>query len=256
MLKAVIFDMDDTLLDWSNQDIDWAAFHAQHTSYVLDYVQSTVPNVIDSVDVDDVCSVMLNLTRAAWKTARETLRAPHIGAILMDTFQEFGVPADALRLDDLVNAYQWKPQAGVRPFADVPAALQLLRDNNIKIGLITNAFQPMHTRIQELAAFDLDGYFEPDAMFSAADVGFLKPHPKIFAIALEALDVAPDEAVFVGDSREADILGAKNAGMRGVLRIRLDSTAVLRNQITPDGEIYSLEDLFPMLDQWYPGWRG
>lgn len=253
MLKAVIFDMDDTLLDWSNRNIDWVEHHTRHTRYVLEYVQTAVAPLDASPEV--VCQAMLNITREAWQAARESLLAPHIGNILIATFQQFGLTVEELDADALIDAYRWELHAGVEPFADVPGALSTLCDHNIKIGLVTNAFSPMRVRVQELAAFELDQYFEADAMFSAADVGYLKPHPRIFEVALAALDVQPYEAVFVGDSREADILGAKNAGMRAVLRTRPDSTDVLNSKIKPDGQLHSLYELFVMLDDWYPGWR-
>ena len=51
------------------------------------------------------------------------------------------------------------------------------------------------------------------AVFSS-EVGLRKPHPEIFRRALEALQVAPERALFVGDSRNADIRGAQALGMR------------------------------------------
>jgi HAD superfamily hydrolase (TIGR01509 family) len=253
MLKAILFDMDDTLLDWSKQNVGWAEYHARHTRHVLSYVQEHITPL--DVSTEAVCNVMLTLTRDAWEVARESLRAPHIGDILVATFQEFGVATDTLDPDALIDAYRWELLTGVEPFSDVAPALERLRRHEIKIGLVTNAFQPMRIRLQELSAFGLDTYFEANAMFSAADVGYLKPHPRIFEVALEALGVQPQEAVFVGDSREADILGAKNVNMRAVLRTRPDSTASLNNKITPDGQLHSLDELFDMLDNWFPGWQ-
>lgn len=253
MLKAIIFDMDDTLLDWSGEDIEWTEFHRVHTRYVLDYVEKHVGPV--NGDHESILTTMLDLTRDAWRDARDTLRAPHIGHILVDTFLEFGVSADALDVDAMVDAYQWQPLPGVRPFDDVYDSLSLLREQGLKLGLVTNAFQPMRSRIKELDAFNLVQFFERDAMISAADVGYLKPHARIFEDILTRLDVAANQSVFVGDSREADILGAKNAGMKGVLRTRPDSTAILGNKIKPDGQIMTLYDLPPLLDDWFPGWR-
>ena len=51
------------------------------------------------------------------------------------------------------------------------------------------------------------------------EAGVPKPHPRIFAHTLEALGVAPDATVHVGDLRRTDVAGARAAGM-GTVRIR------------------------------------
>ena len=55
-----------------------------------------------------------------------------------------------------------------------------------------------------------------DAVIVSERAGVSKPDPRIFAIALEELDVRPEEAVMVGDSWKADIAGARAAGLRPV----------------------------------------
>jgi putative hydrolase of the HAD superfamily len=85
-------------------------------------------------------------------------------------------------------------------------------------------------------------------------VGYLKPHPLIFQTALRCVGTQPDETVFVGDDPEADIVGAHKAGLRAVLR-RQTRRKVSLDSITPDAEINGLDELLPILDQWYPGWR-
>ena len=55
-------------------------------------------------------------------------------------------------------------------------------------------------------------------MSVSCDIGYMKPHPKIYEHALEALDVQPQETVMVGDSLRADVAGAQALGMTGVWR--------------------------------------
>ena len=47
--------------------------------------------------------------------------------------------------------------------------------------------------------------------------GVEKPDPRIFHIALEQLDVAPGDALYVGDVYEVDVVGARNAGLAAAL---------------------------------------
>lgn len=57
-----------------------------------------------------------------------------------------------------------------------------------------------------------------DTIAISEELGISKPDPTIFQHALAKLDCQASSAIFVGDSEEADIRGAKIAGMRAVLR--------------------------------------
>jgi putative hydrolase of the HAD superfamily len=112
----------------------------------------------------------------------------------------------------------------------------------------------MWLRDKELEDFDLLKYFD-DCRFSAADVGYLKPHPRIFEAALDCIGSKPEETVFVGDSPVADVAGAQGAGIKAVLRVRKTMSPMLSGLIVPDHTVSSLAELPAILDRWYPGWR-
>lgn len=84
-------------------------------------------------------------------------------------------------------------------------------------------------------------------------VGTIKPHPAIFAAALDALRVAdPSGALHVGDDWAADVVGAKGAGWRAAyLRSRPDDSPLPSSErddaVTPDAELARLDDLEPLL---------
>ena len=139
-------------------------------------------------------------------------------------------------------------------FPDVPGALQMLLANNIRVGLITTPTSRCGCGDRELQAYGLLHLFS-ECRFTAADVGWLKPHPRIFEAALECLGVQPEEAVFVGDNPVADVAGAQNVGMRGVLRVGRHETGMLEGLIEPDHRLHSFEELPAVLDNWFPGWR-
>ena len=61
----------------------------------------------------------------------------------------------------------------------------------------------------------IGAYFE--AVITSAQIGYRKPHPKIFEHALALANVKPEEVVMVGDSYESDVLGAQGVGIRAVL---------------------------------------
>jgi len=250
-LKAVMFDMDDTLVDWSRRAQDWAEYERQHLELVFNYISRDVHPLETS---DAFYRATTELARRAWLDAERGLRAPSLGKVMSQALVSLGVPADLIIIEKILTAYDWQPVSGVVAYPDASEVLPILVGNNIKIGLVTNAYYPMWMRDRELEAFGLLGHFA-DCRLSSADVGFLKPHPSIFEAALQCLGARPDEAVFIGDNPEADVAGAQGVGIRAVLRIGKRVPPMISGLIVPDGAINSLHELLPLLDEWYPTWR-
>lgn len=86
-----------------------------------------------------------------------------------------------------------------------------------------------------------------DALAISHDVGARKPRPEIFAAALDALGVAPSEAIHVGDNLEADVAGAAAHGLRTVWitrRVADPEAARARNpEARPDWIVRDLAEL-------------
>ena len=256
MLKAIIFDLDDTLLDWSLRTQDWLEYEQSYLTLVFGYLTGRVEV---SGSVDDFVAAVRRLTQEAWLESRKELIAPNFLTILEKAFDSVGITLNRLDIDARLQTLDWELIGGVAPFADVVELLPVLESHHIKIGMITNAHFPMWMRDRELRSYGLLPYFA-DCRLASSDFGYLKPHPAIFRAAMDCLDVRPDEAVFVGDSPEADMAGARAVGMRGVLRIGPHSAAktndaIAPDAIAPDGVINTLHELIPLLDSWYPGWR-
>lgn len=250
MLKAVIFDIDDTLLDWSGFTGMWTDAERPHIEKVVQHITALHPLAENANYID----AYVSRVQAAWGSARSSLIAPHLGRILIDTAIALGVPDHILDLQKVMEAYAWDLVEGITLFPDVIDTLTRLRDNGIELGLVTNSFHPASLRDKELEALGLLEFF-PNCRVTAADAGVLKPHADIFYKALEKLNATPDEAVFVGDNPVADIAGAQGAGMRAVLRVKSPPQPLISGLIVPDAAINSLHDLDAWLDEWFAGWR-
>ena len=87
-------------------------------------------------------------------------------------------------------------------------------------------------------------------LFSAADIGYLKPHPRAFLTVVEAIGTRPEETIYVGDNPVADIAGAQGAGLRGVLRVNQGVPAMISGVIVPDAAINDFDDLLRLLADW------
>lgn len=251
VLKAVLFDMDDTLIDWQGWSGDWKGVEQQHLRGVYNYLTQEQRGL--SVEFEAFHEEYGRRSRDAWANARSTLKAPHLGRILMQTLVELGFTEDErIGMAQCLQAYGWGPVPGVVVFEDALKTLDLLTQRGILTGIVTNASQSMYLRDVELEHFDLLKYFpNVDTRISAADVGFLKPHEAIFRRALEALGTTAEETVFVGDNPVADIAGAQSMGMKAVLRILSPAPTLISGLIVPDGALNTLEELPSLLDQWF-----
>jgi putative hydrolase of the HAD superfamily len=103
-----------------------------------------------------------------------------------------------------------------RPYPEVPGVLAALRGRGLRLVVVSNWDVSLH---EVLAETGLAGAV--DAALTSAECRASKPDPAIFARALQAAgDVAPQDALHVGDDPEADLAGARAAGIGGVLVAR------------------------------------
>jgi putative hydrolase of the HAD superfamily len=148
-----------------------------------------------------------------------------------------GVERAARRIYD-----EWSSCHHFEMYEDVPDVLRELHASGLKIGLISNTQRSL-TAFQ--THFALEGIFT--AAVSSFDHGYMKPHRSIFEAALRQVDVAPHEAMMVGDSVPADIAGARGMGMRAVLVSRSGRTAHLEACPSDVPRIASLRELPALL---------
>ena len=109
---------------------------------------------------------------------------------------------------DMVRA--WEKHHNFTLYEDALPAIEELRRHDLRIGLVTNGQR-------DLEEFVSHHGLEVDAAVGSRAHGRTKPHPSIFAAALQELGAAPEEAAMVGDSYEDDIEGARALGMRAIL---------------------------------------
>jgi len=95
--------------------------------------------------------------------------------------------------------------------------LEAIRRRGIKTAIVSNTPWGSSASVwrHELARHGL--LERVDAAVFCGDVGWRKPHPAPFQRALELIQIAPADAIFVGDDARWDLIGAQNAGLRPVL---------------------------------------
>lgn len=129
---------------------------------------------------------------------------------------------------------------------DANETLSQLTSNGYKLGIFSNAGDDKD--VQDLVSnFGIRPHF--DFVLTSAASFYRKPHPRAFEIALAQWSINPNEAIMVGDSLDADILGAKQLGMKAIwITRRAQFTDEDMRRIKPDFSIRKLSELLPTLD--------
>jgi len=102
----------------------------------------------------------------------------------------------------------------LQPDRNLLKALQAL-SASVKLGIITNGGS--ETQRRKIRAAGLSEVFPHDRVWVSAEVGKAKPDPEIFQIALQSLNVPAGNCLFVGDHEGNDLKGAIAAGLRASL---------------------------------------
>jgi len=123
------------------------------------------------------------------------------------------------------------------PYPDAAPTLAALRSAGIRLSVVSNWDCSLRSVLAEVG---LAGAV--DAVVVSAEVGAQKPDAPIFVAALAALRCTAEESVFVGDSFEIDVAGARAAGLRAILLDR-----VARHAGDASERIFSLADLLALV---------
>jgi putative hydrolase of the HAD superfamily len=102
----------------------------------------------------------------------------------------------------------------LHPDRDLLQALRTL-SNRVKLGIITNGSS--ETQRAKYHAAGLAEVIPPDRLWISAEAGTAKPDPAIFLLACQGLGESPENCLFIGDQEQDDLAGARAAGMRARL---------------------------------------
>ena len=243
-IQGVVFDLDDTLIDWSGEAVPWAEFVRPKNEAMYDYL---VTQGFHLPYTPEAFSTRLRaLMSEEWAEAKKSWRGVSFVNVVRHLCQESGVDPDKVDIRALLRSHNWEPFPGVKLFADTLPVLETLQQQGYRLGLITNSHLPMWMRDVELEHYGLLPYFP--ARITSGDTGYMKPHPAIFWRMLGMLWLEPQQAIYVGDRPGNDVVGANGVGMISVLMKppHLDRDL---GEAQPDYTITQLGELFDVLAQ-------
>jgi HAD superfamily hydrolase (TIGR01549 family) len=209
---VVLFDWGETLVRIPGMVHDPAAHLACARSAFHAAIRPRFGAAGREIDEAAFMTAYERIAREQIRKSAETLREHRFEdrlRITLETLAHAGVIADQ-------HAFEFATHLGERVLdgmtlehADVPRMVRALH-RNFRLGIVSNyPFGPVVTG--SLARLGIADCFEQ--VIVSGEVGWSKPHPQIFSIALNAMDADPARTIFVGDNPVADMRGAKAAGM-------------------------------------------
>ena len=237
VIKAVLFDLGGTLIYF---DGDWVEVAAAANRELYLYLQQQGLRVDAQRFLDEFRARLEEyyLERDTEFIEYTTTR------VLRTLLADLGYPelagdtlAPALKKLYAVSQAHWKLEEDALP------TLEKLRSAGYRMGVISNASDDADVQVLVDNA-GIRGYL--DFALSSAACGIRKPNPRIFEIGLEFWRLPPGEAVMVGDTLGADILGARNAGITSIWITRRSDKSGNRDHaatIQPDAQIETLAEL-------------
>ncbi|EJC6991197.1 HAD-IA family hydrolase [Vibrio parahaemolyticus] len=236
MLKAIFFDMDETLCGTSQAD------KAAGQKFAA-WIQQTYPQVSDPQ------AFLQRYLQGVYKKLNAEF--PQLVALLPDEnafrcgliqtiLAENGIHIDT---EQAQQAQHYFDSARMGAFTFFPGVKEMLMDlrKHYKLVVITNG--PIFSQHPKLKATQMDEWV--DHIIVGGEEPEEKPAASIFQKALNLVDIKPEEALHIGDSLAADIAGANNMG---ILSVWVNATGASNpTEITPNFEIRETVELKEIL---------
>jgi putative hydrolase of the HAD superfamily len=201
MVKAVLFDLDDTLFDHRGCAREALAAvqgcHDRFRSMPFDALERAHARFLEELHAD----VMLG------RVPLETARIERFRRLLA----AMDVPSGEGLAARIATTYRDTYRTARRAVSGAPALLAAIR-SHARIAIVSNNL--LEEQQEKLRTCGLDEFV--DALVVSEEAGTSKPDPAIFRLALDRLHALSGDAVMVGDSWAADVVGARAAGIRAI----------------------------------------
>ena len=192
MIKAIIFDLDNTLVDF------------------MDFKSRAVDAAIDAM-----IDAGMHLTKPEAKEKIQNiydLEGIEYQRVFDRFLQELYGKIDYRMISAAIFAYRKEREAALRPYPKVfPTLIELIK-MGMKLAVVSDA--PAKEAWLRLSYEKLQYFF--DVVVTFEDTKERKPSPKPFNLCLERLGLKAEECLMIGDWAERDVVGAKSVGMKTV----------------------------------------
>jgi putative hydrolase of the HAD superfamily len=246
-IHVVLFDLGGTLLHYDQPPE--RSFERLNAAALLAMLKAATAAGARVPDPEMAVRAVGRMAAAIDAKSKRTLYANTAETVIWEGLEAIGIHFAPAAWDAGLAAYYGAISAAVKPVdGDAPGVLARLVEGERTLGLVSNTLWAPALHDRDLERFGLLEHL-PVRVYSST-AGFIKPHPNIYRKALDMLNVAPAEAIFVGDRLDVDIAGPQKIGMRAVLvdspyRVAEDSP-----EVRPDARLKTIDDLPALLDTW------
>ncbi len=196
IVTDVFFDLDHTLWDFDKNSM--LAFKRVFKKHAI------------AIAVEDFINVYEPINFSYWKLFREdkVSKIELRRGRLSETFSVFKLNYTLEKIDELADSYIEELPGDNHLFNGAEMILDYLAEK-YTLHIITNGFNDVqHLKLKNSG---INKHFS--TVTTSEEVGVKKPNPLIFTSALKKANASPSSSIMIGDTFEADILGAENVGM-------------------------------------------
>jgi putative hydrolase of the HAD superfamily len=229
-IKAILFDMFDTLMIIQKEHAFYSpAVKNMYNFLAQNGVQSSFPEFRDAY---------IKARDALYEEADKKFEEPHFSIRVKNALENLGyIEPKAILVQGATEAFCDEFRNYVAIDADAYSTVEALH-NQYQLGLVSNFAIPECVE-KLLHQHKMNDFFS--VVVVSAAVNRRKPCPDIFLTALQKMNVSAQEAVFVGDTVDADVIGPKQVGLRTIYIDRRPQKELENN--LPDQIIKALSQL-------------
>ena len=219
MIKAIIFDLDNTLLDFMNMK----------KMAITAAVDGMVEAGLDVVPSEAYNKIVYIYESGGWENQE----------ILNDFLKEISGQVDYKFLAAGIVAYRRARDAALALYPGVQKTLIKLSKMGLKLAIVSDA--PRREAWLRICYLNLHNFF--DLVLTFDDIGKRKPSPKGFEMALKNFNLSPEEVLMVGDWPERDMEGAKRLGIKTIFAKYGDTFGTVES-----GADWEAEDIYEIVN--------
>jgi putative hydrolase of the HAD superfamily len=243
MLKAVTFDLGDTLIDYG--PMSYRAMMRTGAARAWEYLATLDglgPLPLRARFARRLCGA----ARRTWYRSKLLIQDRNVEQAMAARLARMGLKLDAERRRELVRRFFTGLTEKTQAMPGAAEVLAHVLSRGLAVALVSNTVLPPWLLDESLGAVGLLEFLP--RRFYSCDLGCKKPQRRIFRRALEALGVTePRAALHVGDRYLTDVWGARRAGLRTCLKVGHRSYPL--PPVRPDFRIRQLSELPPILDR-------
>lgn len=236
MIKAVLFDLDDTIID-----------HKNSSQKGLEQLRERVSvfNMLPRHEFEEVYQTLLEHFHQYVLSGEYTIEQARYERFKA-LFKHVNYEATNHEIEEVKALYGATYRQEERLIPGIMDLIQAIRDKGLQIGVVTN--NTSEQQYAKLQRHNLESMF--DAIVISEEVGIAKPDPQIFEFALNKLHRQVHDVVMLGDSWDSDVVGATSIGMKAVWLNRYNKSAPTNELIREITAYIPLDKVMTSLMNW------